>query len=104
MAHFARVQNGVVKKVHVVANEVLLNADGVEQESLGAEFLAGLHGGDPAEYIQTSYNGTIRKNYAGVGFTYDEVLDGFIPPRPQVGDWELDEETCLWVEVVEPSA
>lgn len=48
--------------------------------------------------VRTSYNGNIRKNYAGIGFTYDEARDAFIPPRPGP-DWVLDEETCLWVEV-----
>jgi hypothetical protein len=50
-------------------------------------------------WIKTSYNGNIRKNFAGIGYTYDEERDAFIPPKPEEGDWELDEETCLWVEV-----
>lgn len=57
--------------------------------------------------VRTSYNGNIRFNYAGIGFTFDETkgTDGaFIPPKPAEGEWELDEATCLWVEVVEPSA
>ena len=44
---------------------------------------------------RTSYNGKIRKNYAGVGFTYDESLDAFIPPKPYAS-WKLDKKTCLW--------
>lgn len=49
--------------------------------------------------VRTSYNGNIRKNYAGVGYTYDESLDAFIPPKPVTGDWILDLETCLWKEI-----
>jgi hypothetical protein len=48
---------------------------------------------------RTSYNSNIRKHYAGIGYTYDEIRDAFIPPKPPEGDWELDEETCLWIEV-----
>jgi len=48
--------------------------------------------------VRTSYNGNIRKNYAGIGFTYDESRDAFIPPKPE-GNWALNEETCLWEEV-----
>ena len=89
MAHFAKVENGVVTQVIVIEKEVL---------DLG-------HWGDPASWVQTSYNtqggvhtlgGTpLRKNYAGVGYTYDSVRDAFIPPKPYVS-WLLDEETCLW--------
>lgn len=50
--------------------------------------------------VRTSYNGTIRKNYAGIGFFYDEARDAFIPPQP-LGDWVLDEESCQWVPVEE---
>jgi len=48
--------------------------------------------------LRTSYNGNIRKNYAGIGFTYDEARNAFIPPKPE-GNWSLNEETCLWEEV-----
>ena len=89
LAHFARVQNGIVTNVIVIEKEVL---------DLG-------HWGDPAEWVQTSYNtsggkhllgGTpLRKNYAGLGYSYDAVRDAFIPPSP-FPSWVLDEETCLW--------
>lgn len=49
-------------------------------------------------WVKTSYNGNIRKNFAGIGFTYDEKLDAFIPPKPE-GNWVLDEATCQWVEI-----
>jgi hypothetical protein len=89
MAHFAKVENGVVTQVIVI-----------DQETLNTG-----HWGDPASWIQTSYNtaggkhtlgGTpLRKNFAGIGYTYDANRDAFIPPRV-FESWVLDEETCLW--------
>ena len=89
MAHFARVQNGIVVNVIVIEKEVL---------DLG-------HWGDPAEWFQTSYNTSggkhllggvpLRKNYAGLNYSYDSVRDAFVPPKP-FASWVLDEETCLW--------
>lgn len=87
MAHFAEIdENNIVKRVLVVDNSL---------EHRGADFLAndlGLGG----NWIQTSYNGNIRKNYAGIGYTYDEQRDAFIAPEPQdaIG---FDEETCQWI-------
>ena len=93
MAHFAEIDNfNVVQRVIVVANDVLLDEDGVEQETLGAAFCADLFGGT---WKQTSYNGTIRKNFAAAGFSYDTTRDAFLPPRPYVS-WTLNEETCQW--------
>lgn len=89
MSHFAKVENGVVTQVIVIEQDVL---------NLG-------HWGDPASWVQTSYNtqggvhtqgGTpLRKNYAGIGYTYDSVRDAFIPPK-QFASWVLNEDTCLW--------
>ena len=94
MAHFAKIEDGVVTDIHVVNNAVITDADGNEQESMGKEFLVGLHG--EATWIQTSYNNTFRKNYAGGGgYTYDETRDAFIPPKPYPS-WLLDEDTCRW--------
>ncbi|MFN9960136.1 MAG: hypothetical protein ACK55I_44205, partial [bacterium] len=45
---------------------------------------------------RTSYNGNIRKNYAGIGYLYDPIRDAFIPPKPTVGEWQLNEDICLW--------
>jgi hypothetical protein len=59
----------------------------------GYQWLIDNHGGT---WIQTSYNGNIRKNFAGIGYTYDPVRDAFIPPKPGEGEWVLDEETCQW--------
>ena len=93
MAHFAELgMDNIVQRVIVVHNNELLDDDGVEQESLGAAFCNGLFGGT---WVQTSYNKSMRKNFAGVGFTYDSTRDAFIPPKPYAS-WVLDEATCLW--------
>jgi hypothetical protein len=74
MAHFARIESNVVKEVIVVNNEVLLDENGIEQESIGSQFCADLLGG---EWIQTSYNKTFRKRFAAVGMKYYPDLDQF---------------------------
>lgn len=78
MAHFAKVTNGLVTVVHLVANPVIAGSDGNESELLGQQFLSGLWGGDPAEYVQCSYNSTIRGCYPGVGYSWDGT--NFAPP------------------------
>ena len=95
MAHFAKLdENNVVTTVVVVNNSELL-VYGVEVEAKGVEFLTGLFG--ESNWKQTSYNATIRKNAAGIGYTYDPDRDAFIPPKP--GDnYVLDEQTCEWIE------
>jgi hypothetical protein len=88
MSHFAKVENGIVTQV-IVADQDVIDT--------------GLFG---TGWIQTSYNTSggqhpegrpLRKNYAGIGFTYDAQRDAFIPPQPEGSGWTLDEETCLWV-------
>ena len=88
MAHFAKVQNGIVTEVLVVEQDVID---------------VGLFG-DPTLWVQTSYNTVggqhpegrpLRKNYAGIGYTYDAERDAFIPPQP-FASWALNEDTCLW--------
>jgi len=92
MAHFAELdENNIVLRVTVVANEVLLDENRIEQESLGLEHLKHLGG----RWIQTSYNNNFRKRYCGIGFIYDEERDAFIAPKP-FESWTLDEETCNW--------
>jgi hypothetical protein len=78
MAHFAYVQDGIVVRVHVLANAVITDGHGDEVEGLGQVFLADLHGGDPADYIQCSYNGTMRGIYPGPGYSWDGTV--FAPP------------------------
>jgi hypothetical protein len=86
MAHFAELDaDNIVVRVLVVPNE---------QENRGHEYLAtdlGLGG----TWVQTSYNATIRKNYAGIGYSFDSVRDAFIPPKPYAS-WVLNEDTCNW--------
>lgn len=95
MAHFAKLdENNVVLEVHVVHNNELLDENGVEQEQRGIDFLINWSNGYLV-WKQTSYNGTFRKNYAGIGYTYDPQRDAFIPPKP-FPSWTLNEQTCLW--------
>ena len=86
MAHWAELnEDNVVLRVLVGDNE---DPNGDE----GYQWLLDNLGGT---WMKTSYNGTIRKNFAGIGYTYDEDLDAFIPPKPFIS-WTLNEETCLW--------
>lgn len=70
MAHFARLEDGIVREVIVVNNEVLLDESGTEQESIGIDFCKSLYG-PHTEWVQTSYNATFRGKYAGSGDTWD---------------------------------
>ena len=90
MSHFAKINSeNIVEQVIVIEQDVLNTG----------------HWGDPASWVQTSYNthggvhtngGTpLRKNFAGIGYTYDSVRDAFIPPKPYAS-WNLNEDTCLW--------
>ena len=80
MAHFAHLVNAYVRKVHVVANEVITDKNGVEQEKLGKSYLSKLWGYSTKQLVQCSYNGNFRGVYPGPGFTYDSKLDQFIAP------------------------
>jgi hypothetical protein len=94
MAHFAQLdENNVVTQVIVVANKDTADANGVEKEHIGAAFCERLLGGT---WKQTSYNGNIRKRYAGIGFTYNADLDAFVPPKPYAS-WVLDNTEATWV-------
>ena len=94
MAHFAKLdENNVVLEVNVVNNNDLLQ-DGIESEAKGIQFLIDWSGGY-TNWKQNSYNRNIRKNYAGIGFTYDAQRDAFVPPQP-FPSWTLNEDTCLW--------
>ena len=95
MAYFAKLNgDNIVTTVEAVVNEVITDGDGVEQEQLGIDFLYSLHG-NSGWYKQTSYNSSMRKNFAGVGFTYDATRDAFIPPQ-EYASWTLNETTCQW--------
>ena len=94
MATFAKIGlNSKVIESLSVHNDVLKDANGMEQEAIGIDFLTKLTGW--AIWRQTSYNNNMRKNHAGIGFSYDEERDAFIPPKPYPS-WVLDEDTCLW--------
>jgi len=79
MSHFAKVRDGIVVDV-IVAEQ---------------SFFDSFVDSSPGQWIQTSYSGSIRKNFAGIGFTYDQERDAFIPPKPD-GAFVLNELTCTW--------
>jgi len=94
MAHFAQLdENNVVLQVIVVNNNDCKDAEGNESEAVGVAFCKSLLGAD-TNWKQTSYNGNMRKNYAGIGYTYDAVRDAFIEPQP-FPSWELA-DNCIW--------
>jgi hypothetical protein len=104
MASFAKIENNIVTTVVSVVNEVIKDSNGIEQEQLGIDFLNQLYNTND-NWKQTSYNthggvhnnnGTpLRKNHAGIGMTYDEGRNAFIPIKPY-NSWVLNETTCLW--------
>ena len=106
MASFAKLNSeNIVTTVHSVVNEVLHDSNGVEQESIGIQFLRTLYNEPNAIWKQTSYNTNagihklggvpFRKNHAGIGYIYDSQRDAFIPQKPY-NSWILNEQTCLW--------
>jgi len=95
MAHFAEINHeNQVLRVIVVGNSDCTNEHGQESEDIGIAFCKSLFG-DYTNWKQTSYNGNFRKNYAGIGYHYDEMRDAFIPPKPYES-WRLNEVTCNW--------
>jgi len=95
MAHFAKLNDqNVVLDVNVVNNETINNLPFPESEPVGVAFLTEWSGGY-TNWKQTSYNGNFRKNYAGIGYTYDSALDAFVPPSPYPS-WLLNLDTCQW--------
>ena len=95
MAHFAQIdENNQVINVIVVDNMFLFDEENsCYDERLGIAFCQSLVAG---KWVQTSYNANIRKNFAGIGYTWDEGRDAFIPPKPYES-WLLDEQTCRWI-------
>jgi hypothetical protein len=93
MAHFAELDdNNKVLRVIVVNNSEILDENNQESEQKGIDFCFNLFGG---RWAQTSYNGNMRKNYAGIDYLYDQERDAFIEPKP-FESWILNEETCKW--------
>jgi len=89
MAHFAKLGVGnIIEQVIVVSNDIAVT------EQAGVDFINKLYNTRDV-WKQTSYNNNIRKNFAGVGFYYDQTRDAFIPPKP-FNSWILNEDTCLW--------
>ena len=95
MAHFAELDStNTVLRVVVVGNSDCLDNSGAESEAVGVAFCQSLFGAE-TRWKQTSYNNRFRKRYAGIGYTYDETLDAFIPPKPYPS-WKLNSDTCDW--------
>lgn len=95
MAHFAQLNdNNIVIQVIVVGNDDIKDSEGNESELTGIAFCKSLIGANTI-WKQTSYNATLRKNYAGIGYTYDEIRDAFISPKPYAS-WILNEANCRW--------
>jgi len=95
MAYFAKLGTGnIVEQVISINNSVITDNNGVEQEQLGNDFINKLYNTRDV-WKQTSYNRNFRKNYAGIGYQYDQTRDAFIPPKP-FNSWILNEDTCLW--------
>ena len=92
MAHFAKIESNLVTQIIVVDNSDILDASNNESEVLGVKICQDLLGGT---WVQTSYNGNIRKNYAGIGYIYDTSRDAFIDPSPYPS-WILNETTCKY--------
>jgi len=102
MAHFARLnENNIVEQVIVVANKDTSDNNGVEDELIGIAFCKKLFGNN-TNWKQTSYNNNMRVRYAGIGYTYDETLDAFIPPKPYES-WVLNETTASWESPIGPA-
>jgi hypothetical protein len=90
MAHFAILKSGnIVEQIVVVSNNIATT------EQAGIEFLKNLYNNPHLPVIQTSYNNNIRKNFAGIGYQYDQTRDAFIAPKP-FNSWILNEDTCRW--------
>jgi len=105
MAYFAKLNsNNIVETVISINNSVITDSNEIEQEQLGIDFINGLYNTNDT-WKQTSYNtiggvhllgGTpFRKNYAGIGYTYDSQRNAFIAPKP-FNSWILNETTCIW--------
>jgi hypothetical protein len=91
MAHWAEIdENSIVIRVTVGSND---------EPDEGYQWLIDNLGGT---WIKTSYNNNIRKNFAGTGYLYDPIRDAFIPPKPEFGNWVLNEDTCKWELVIAP--
>ena len=95
MAYFAKLGTGnIIEQVISINNSVITDSNGVEQEQLGVDFINKLYNTRDV-WKQTSYNNNIRKNFAGIGYQYDQTRDAFIAPKP-FNSWILNEDTCRY--------
>jgi len=95
MAYFAKLGTGnIIETVISINNSVITDSNGIEQEKLGNDFINKLYNTRDV-WKQTSYNNNFRKNFAGIGFQYDQTRDAFISPKP-FNSWILNEDTCRW--------
>jgi len=95
MAYFAKLGTGnIIEQVISINNSVITDSNGVEQEQVGVDFINKLYNTRDV-WKQTSYNKTFRKNFAGIGYQYDQARDAFIEPKP-FNSWILNEDTCIW--------
>jgi len=92
MAYYAFLDNNNIVTQVIAGKDENELLDGLTPEEWYADFTG-------QRCVRTSYNGNIRKNFAGIGYTYDQTRDAFIPPKPEEGNWVLNEDTCLWEEV-----
>ena len=101
MAHFAKLDdNNIVLAVHALDNHVTADSEGVEDENIGVAYLTKIH--KHSNWKQTSYNDNFRKQYAGIGYTYDTAKDKFIKPQP-FPSWSLDENDDWKAPVTSPT-
>jgi len=95
MAYFAKLGTGnIIENVISINNSVITDSNGIEQEQLGVDFINKLYNTRDV-WKQTSYNNNFRKNFAGIGYQYDQTRDAFIAPKP-FNSWLLNETTCRW--------
>lgn len=103
MAYYCRVdkKTKLVLFVHTINNNDCMDENGNENELTGIAYLKKIHANQPwidkCIFVKTSYNNNIRKNYAGIGYLYDEITDRFVPPKPTGDNWRFDDENCKWV-------
>jgi hypothetical protein len=106
MGHYAKIENGIVVQVNVVDEEFFKdNPNRYQGKWVKTSYntKGGIHyepnNENPHTVVSKDQSKALRKNYAGIGYAYDENRDAFIPPKPE-GNWVLNEETCLWEEVI----
>jgi hypothetical protein len=102
MSHYAKIENEIVVQVNVIEDDYFYsNPDRYVGKWVKTSYntRGGVHYDPNSGQPSNDQSKSLRKNYAGIGYKYDEELDAFIPPKPEIGEWNLNEETCLWEEV-----